>query len=203
MSGESTLKRRRDNISSGESRNVKKKSDGGDADSMSSSDGSESQSWGTCQRLPPIPTTRRLRFVPCSWNRSSPGWIEKCIKTPDRYRYTSDEEGNVVDNAADGLELIAVSKRPTKLLPHATVVRTNLEPLEPEATFLKKIWCVKLMDDAHVPEIISGQLNVMKTHLKARYRLSDLFRAQRNDKMTSNLIKRIENGAPDEWKKTA
>ena len=45
LSGESTLKRRRDKILSGKSRNVKKKSDGGDADSISSSDGSESQSW--------------------------------------------------------------------------------------------------------------------------------------------------------------
>ena len=30
-------------------------------------------------------------------------------RDPDRYRYTSDEEGTVVDNAADELELIAVS----------------------------------------------------------------------------------------------
>ena len=30
------------------------------------------------------------------------------------------------------------------------------------------------MDDAHTPEIISGQLNVMKTYLKASYLLSDL-----------------------------
>ena len=73
---------------------------------------------------------------------------------PDRDRYTSDEEGTVVDNAADELKLIAVSKRPTRLLPHGTVVRTNLEPSVQEATPLKKIWCVKLMDDAHAPEIM-------------------------------------------------
>ena len=30
------------------------------------------------------------------------------------------------------------------------------------------------MDDAHAPEIVSGQLNVIKTYLKARYRLPDL-----------------------------
>ena len=116
---------------------------------------------------------------------------------PDRDRYTSDEEGTVVDNAADELELIAVSKRPTRLLPHGTVVRTNLEPSVQEATPLKKIWCVKLMDDAHAPEIMSGQMNVVKTYLKARYRLSDLLRAQRNDRMTSSLKRWIENGAPD------
>ena len=44
---------------------------------------------------------------------------------------------------------------------------------------------------------MSGQLNVVKTYLKARYRLSDILRAQRNDIMTSNLKRWIENGAPD------
>ena len=117
---------------------------------------------------------------------------------PDRDRYTSDEEGTVVYNAADELELIAVSKRPTRLLPHGTVVCTNLEPSVQEATPLKKIWCVKLMDDAHAPEILSGQLNVVKTYLKARYRLSDLLRAQRKDRITSNLKSWIENGALEE-----
>ena len=33
--------------------------------------------------------------------------------------------------------------------------------------------------------------------MKARYRLSDLLRAQRNDRMTSNLKRWIENNAPD------
>ena len=116
---------------------------------------------------------------------------------PDRDRYTSDEEGTVADNAAEELELIAVSKRPTRLLPHDTVVHTNLEPSVRGATPLKKIWCVKLMDDAHAPKIMSGQLNVVKTNLKARYRQGDLLRAQRNDRMTSNLKRWVENGAAD------
>ena len=90
--------------------------------------------------------------------------------------------------------MIAVSKLPTRLLPQAMVVRINLEPSVQEATPLKKIWCVKLMDDAHAPEIVSGQLNVMKTYLKARYRLSNLLRAQGNDRMTSNLKRWIKNG---------
>ena len=72
-----------------------------------------------------------------------------------------------MDNAADERELIAVSKHPTRLLPHGTVVRTNLEPSVQEATPLKKIWCVKLMDDAYAPEVISGQLKVLGlTHTK-------------------------------------
>ena len=37
---------------------------------------------------------------------------------------------------------------------------------------------------------------MIKTYLKARYRLSDLLRAQQNDRMTSNLKRWIENGAP-------
>ena len=57
---------------------------------------------------------------------------------PDKYRVTSDEEGTLADNAANELEVIAVSKRSTRLLPHATVVRTNLEPSVQEATLLKK-----------------------------------------------------------------
>ena len=77
------------------------------------------------------------------------------------YLRCSDEEGTVVDNAADELELIALSKRPTRSLPHATVVRTNLEPSVQEATPMKKLWGVKLVDDAHAPEIISGQLYVV------------------------------------------
>ena len=44
---------------------------------------------------------------------------------------------------------------------------------------------------------MSGQLNVIQTYLKARYRLSDLLKAQPNDRMTSNLKRWIENGAPD------
>ena len=42
-----------------------------------------------------------------------------------------------------------------------------------------------------------SQMRVMNTYLKARYRLSDLLSAQRNDRMTSNLKRWIENGAPD------
>ena len=48
---------------------------------------------------------------------------------PDRDRYNSDEECTVVDQAAEELELTAVSRRPNGLFPHATLVRTNLEPL--------------------------------------------------------------------------
>ena len=52
-------------------------------------------------------------------------------------------------------------------------------------------------EDTHQPNELNSQMRVMKTHLKARYRLSDLLRAQRNDRMTSNLKIRIENVAPE------
>ena len=52
-------------------------------------------------------------------------------------------------------------------------------------------------EDTHQPNELNSQMRVMKTYLKARYRLSDLLRAQRNDRMTSNLKKWIENGGPD------
>ena len=53
-------------------------------------------------------------------------------------------------------------------------------------------------DDTHQPDEMNSQMKVMKTYLKARYRLSDLLRAQRYDRMTSNLKSWIEKGAPDE-----
>ena len=62
---------------------------------------------------------------------------------------------------------------------------------------MAKIWCVKMEDDLHQPDELSSQLRVMKTYLKARYRLFDLLGAQRNDRLTSNLKRSIENGSPD------
>ena len=62
---------------------------------------------------------------------------------------------------------------------------------------MAKNWCVKMEDDTHQPDEMNSQIKVMKTYLKARYRLSDLLRAQRKDRMKNNLKKWIKNGAPD------
>ena len=62
---------------------------------------------------------------------------------------------------------------------------------------MAKTWCVKMEEDTHQPNEPNSQMRVMKTYLKARYRLSDLLRAQRNDRMISNLKRWIENGSPD------
>ena len=94
---------------------------------------------------------------------------------------------SVFDNAADELETIAVSKSSISLLPEKEVVRTDLQPFKQEIQPLAKIWCVKMEEDTHQPNELNSQMRVMKTYLKARYRLSDLLRAQRNDRMTSNL----------------
>ena len=115
---------------------------------------------------------------------------------PDSDRYVIPSE-RVSDNAADDLETIAVSKRSISLLPQKEVVRTDLQPFKQEKQPLAKIWCVKMEEDTHQTNELNSQMRVMKTYLKARYRLSDLLRAQRNDRMTSNLKRWIENGSPD------
>ena len=114
---------------------------------------------------------------------------------PDSDRYLIPSE-RVFVNAADDLETIAVSKRSISLLPQKEVVRTDLQPFKQETQPLAKIWCVKMEEDTHQPNKLNSQMRVMKTYLKARYRLSDLLRAQRNDRMTSNLKRWIDNGTP-------
>ena len=157
LCGEPDSRRPKDRILSGESRNITGRLEHNDVESIGPSDDSRPQSW---ENTPETTSNSDVSEIA----------IHSLLhQDPDRDSYTSNEEGTVVDNAADELKLIAVSKRPTRLLPHGTVVRTSLEPSVQEAISLKKIRCVKLMDDAHAPEIISGQLNVVKTYLKARY----------------------------------
>ena len=115
---------------------------------------------------------------------------------PDSDRYLIPCE-RVFDNTAYDLETIAVPKVLISFLPQNEVVRTDFQPFKQETQPLVKIWCVKMEDDTHQPDEINSQMRVMKTYLKARYRLSDLLRAQRNDRITSNLEKWIENGSPD------
>ena len=197
LSGESSSKRPLDRVLSGESRNISDNLEYDVGESVNSSVDSRPQSWDNISETTSNSDMSEIAIHSFLVDWKQRGLDRETHQDPDRDRYTSDEEGTVVDNAADKLELIAVSKRSTRLLPHGTVVRTNLEPSVQEATPLKKIWCVKLMDAAHAPEIMSGQMNVVKTYLKARYRLSDLLRAQRKDRMTSSLKRWVENGAPD------
>ena len=103
------------------------------------------------------------------------------------------------------LERIAVSRKPFRELSCNTNVRTNLMP-EDDRKVLRRIVCVKLKVDIHSPGENNNQIMALKDHVKARYRLSDLIRAQKKDKMTSNLSKWIRTGEPRRkgtWKKTA
>ena len=115
---------------------------------------------------------------------------------PDSHRYLIPGE-RVFDNAADDVETIVVSKRSISLLPQKEVVRTDLQPFRQETKPLANIWCVKMEDDKHQPNELNSQMRDMNTYLKARYQLSNLLRAQRNDRMLSNLNWWIKNGAPD------
>ena len=198
LSGESTSERPRDKILSGESKNITNKSEDDDSESIGSTDDSQSQlsqPWENGSKTTSNSDVSEIAIQSLLVEWKQRGLDRQMLQDPDRDRYSSDEEGTVNDNAADKLKIRAVTKRPTRLLPHATVVRPNLEPSMQKATPLKKIWCVKLMDDA--PEINSEQLNVIKTYLKAKYRLSDLLSAQQIDRMTSNLKRWIQNGASD------
>ena len=90
----------------------------------------------------------------------------------------------------------AVSRKPFRELSCNSNVRTNLVP-EDDRKIMRRIVCVKLKDDIHNPGEMNGQIMALKEHVKARYRLSDLIRAQKNDKMTSNLSKWIWTGSKE------
>ena len=62
---------------------------------------------------------------------------------------------------------------------------------------MRRIVCVRLQDDIQSPEEKNGQKMAFKEHVKARYRLSDPIRAQKKDKMTSNLSKWIRTGVKE------
>ena len=141
LSGESGSKRPMDRVLSGESRNISDNLEYDVGESVDSSVDSGPQSWDNTSETTSNSDMSEIAIHSLLVDWKQRGLDRETHQDPDRGRYTSDEEGTVVDNAADELELIAVSKRPTRLLPHGTVVRTNLEPSVQEATPLKKIWC--------------------------------------------------------------
>ena len=104
---------------------------------------------------------------------------------PSSGTYNSDEQEV---QGGEELEEIAVSRKPFRELSCNSNVRTNLVP-EDDMKIVNRIICVKSNDDIHNPGEMNGQIMALKEHVKARYRLSDMIRAQKNDKMTSNLSK--------------
>ena len=131
LSGESISERLRDRVLSGEPRNIMKKAKDDDAESIGSSEDSQSQlsqPWENGSETTSNSDVSEIAIHSLLVEWKQRGLDREMHQDADRDRYTSDEEGTVFDKAADELELIAVSKRPTRLLAHATVVRTNLEP---------------------------------------------------------------------------
>ena len=94
------------------------------------------------------------------------------------------------------LQKIAVSRKPFRELSCNSIVRTNLVP-DDDRKILRRIVCVKLKDDIYSPGEMNGQIMALKEHVKARYRISDMIRAQKNDKMTSNLSEWIQTGVKE------
>ena len=111
---------------------------------------------------------------------------EEKIRHRDRELQTGPSSGTFnldVQEVRGGeeLERIAVSRKPFRELSCKSNVRTNLVP-ENDMKIGRRIVCVKLNDDIHNPGEMNGQIMALKEHVKARYRLSDLIRAQKNDK---------------------
>ena len=94
------------------------------------------------------------------------------------------------------LELIAASSKPFRELPCNSNIRTNLEP-EDDREVLRGIVRVKLKDDIHNPGELNVHMMALKEYVKASYRLSDLIRAQKSNKMKSNLSKWIRAGVKE------
>ena len=112
---------------------------------------------------------------------------------PSSRTYNSDEQEV---QGGEELEKIALSRKPLRELSCNLNFTTNLVP-EDDMKIVKRIICVKLNNDIHNPGEMNGQIMALKEHVKARYRLSDLIRAQKNDKMTSNLSKWIRTGSKE------
>ena len=112
---------------------------------------------------------------------------------PSSGTYNSDEQEV---QGEEELEEIAVSRKPFRELSCNSNVRTNLVP-EDDMKIVKRIICLKLIDGIYNPGETNGQIMALQEHVKARYRLSDLIRARKNDKMTSNLSKWIRTGSKE------
>ena len=126
---------------------------------------------------------------------------EEKIRHRDRELQTDPSSGTYNLDAqevrgGEELEKNAVSRKPFRELSCNSNVRTNLVP-EDDMKIVKRIICVNLNDDIHNPGEMNGQIMALEEHVRARYRLSALIRAQKNDKMTSNLSKWIRTGSKE------
>ena len=70
-------------------------------------------------------------------------------------------------NGGEELEMIAVSRKPSRDLSCNSNIRTNLEP-ESDRDVLRRIVCVKPKGKIHNPGEMNGQMMALKEHVKAR-----------------------------------
>ena len=110
-----------DRVLSGELRNISDNLEYDVGKSVDSSVDSRPQSWDNTSETTSNSDMSEIAIHSLLVDWKQRGLDRETHQDPDRDRYTSDEEGTVVDNAADELELVAVSKRPTRLLPHGMV----------------------------------------------------------------------------------
>ena len=114
LSGESDSRQPRDRVLSGESRNISDNLEYDVGESVGSSDDSRPQSWDKTSETTSNSDISEIAIHSLLVDWKQRGLDREMHQDPDRDRYTSDKEGTVVDNAADELELIAISKRPTR-----------------------------------------------------------------------------------------
>ena len=106
LSGESGSKRPMDRILSGESRNISDNLEYDVGEPVSSSVDSRSQSWDNTSETTSNSDMSEIAIHSLLVDWKQRGLDREIHQDPDRDRYTSDEEGTVVDNAVDELELI-------------------------------------------------------------------------------------------------
>ena len=108
LSGQSDSKQPMDRVLSGESRNITDRLEHDDAESFGSSDDSRPQSWDNTSETTSNSDVSEIAIHSLLVDWKQRGLDREMHQDPDRDRYTSDEEGTVVDNAADELELIPI-----------------------------------------------------------------------------------------------
>ena len=102
------------------------------------------------------------------------------------------------------LEKIAVSRKPFRELPCNSNFITNLVP-EDERKIMKMIVSVKLKYDFQNPGEKNGHIMALQEHVKARYGLSDLIRAQKKTRCQATSPNGSGQGSKRRgtWRKTA
>ena len=120
------------------------------------------------------------------------------VKT--RYETTENSKQNEVVDCPNHRDKICILRRLQKIKDSSGLVKSlkseTDDGLSSCSNFPERPTLDEMQTDKPVlPEI--EHLRELKEHAKARYRLSDLIRAQKNDKMTSNLSKWIQSGVKE------